>query len=392
VERERLAGRYRWWVSAGRGYANRPDLAVAFLERAVELTAPNGVVALLVPAKLATAGYGSTARHALAATTTLLHLADLSGRRAAAFEATVYPLAVVLRKARPAGRHRVRTNLTAHGGAAIAQSRLAGGGPWVLVREPLRQALAAVTGEHPVLESVLGCHLGLKTGANDIFLDPPDDLETDLIRLAVRGRDVGPFVVEPGRRLLFTHSEDGRPLPSLPPIAAAYLRSHAARLRARADYAGGSPWTLFRVVAATARYRVVWPDLARRLTAAALVGRRDAELVPLNTCYVAPARSATEAERVAAWLNSTWLRAAARAGAVPAAGGFARYTAGVVGRLPLPSAVLACDSLPVLARAARQGEPVQDELDELTARHLDLSAGARSALRRLLARGPGDRG
>jgi methylase of polypeptide subunit release factors len=391
-QRRRLSGRYRWWISGGRGYANRPDLAVAFLERAVELAAPDGVVALLVPAKLATAGYGSAARHALAATTTLLHVADLSGRPEAAFEATVYPLAVVARKSRPDPRHRVGSELTGATGAAVPQTRLLGGGPWILVREPLREALAGLAREHPTLDGILACHLGLKTGANHIFLDPPEELEPDLVRHAVRGRDLRPFAAEPRRRLLFTHSADGRPLRSLPPGAAAYLAAHADELRGRADYAGGPPWSLFRVAAATAPHRVVWPDLARRLTAAALVGRRDARLVPLNTCYVAPTRSAVEAERVTAWLNASWLRAAARAGAVPAAGGFARFTAGVVGRLPLPSHVLACTALPELAAAGRRGEPIQDDLDELTARHLELSAGARSALRRFLAGSTGDRG
>ena len=78
--RRRLAGRYRWWRGGGRGYANRPDLAVAFLERGLELAASGGHVALLVPAKLATAGYAAAARHGLTASTTLLRVADLTRR------------------------------------------------------------------------------------------------------------------------------------------------------------------------------------------------------------------------------------------------------------------------------------------------------------------------
>ena len=54
--------------------------------------------------------------------------------------------------------------------------------------------------------------------------------------------------------------------------------------------------------------------------------------------------------------------------------------------------VLTCTSLPELAAAGRRGEPIQDDLDELAGRHLELSAGARSALRRLLAGSAGDRG
>ena len=97
--RSRLAARYRWWRCGRGGWANRPDLAVAFLERSVELSAPDGVVALLVPAKVARAGYGAAARHGLAGTTTLIAVADLTGRPEAAFDATVYPLAVVARVA-----------------------------------------------------------------------------------------------------------------------------------------------------------------------------------------------------------------------------------------------------------------------------------------------------
>ena len=97
--RRRLAGRYRWWRASGVGYANRPDFAVAFLERSLELAAPGGVVAMLVPAKIATAGYGAATRHGLATTTTLVAAADLTGAPHAVFEATVYPLALIARKA-----------------------------------------------------------------------------------------------------------------------------------------------------------------------------------------------------------------------------------------------------------------------------------------------------
>jgi hypothetical protein len=391
-ERRRLAGRYRWWTPRSRGYANRADLAVAFLERALELTRPEGITALVLPAKLATAGYGAAARHALASTTTLLHVADLSESPDAVFEATVYPLALVACKARPQRSHRVATRLEPGERPCVRQERLRGGGPWVLAREPLRDALRSLQRDHPRMDSVLACQLGLKTGADAIFLDPPAELETELLRSAVRGRDVRPFRVAPRRRLLYTHGIDGRPLEWLPQRAEAYLAMHRHRLVGRADYKRGPPWTLFRTGPATAAHRVVWADLARRLTAAALVGRHDAHLVPLNTCYVAPAHSALEARRLAAWLNATWLGACARASAVPAANDYARFTAALVGGLPLPATVLTCRILPELEAAGRRGERVQDDLDELTARHLALAPRARSALRHLLAGRAGDRG
>ena len=405
--RRRLEGRYRWWRGAGRGFGHRPDLAVAFLERAVELAAPGGIVALLVPAKLATAGYGAAARHALAASTTLIHAADLTGRRDAAFDATVYPLALIVRKAPPPAGHRVRTSLgpgdPALGDGPLAgpgisttrpgipQSRLGGGGPWILSADGASTLAMRLRREHPVIGDRFTCQLGLKTGANHLFLDPPATIAPRLVRWAVRGRDVRAFRPRARVRLLWTHGPDGAPLDHLPPDAAAHLAPHEALLRARADFAGGPAWTLFRTRAATARHRVVWSDLARHLTACALTGRRDGGRIPLNSCYVAAAASAEQAERLAAWLNARWVGALAQIGAMPAAGGFHRFAAAVVSGLPLPPGVLADSSLSAIAIAGRRGEPVQEALDEIAAGHLGLSHRDRRTLGRLVGNGAADR-
>jgi hypothetical protein len=95
---------------------------------------------------------------------------------------------------------------------------------------------------------------------------------------------------------------------------------------------------------------------------------------------VALTGSDAQADRLAAWLNSSWLRAAARACAVPAAGGCARYTAATVGALPLPASALADGDLSALNRLAREGGRVQCELDDIVAAHLGLGATHRAAL------------
>jgi hypothetical protein len=135
---------------------------------------------------------------------------------------------------------------------------------------------------------------------------------------------------------------------------------------------------------------VVWADLARELRAASLAGRPDT--IPLNSCYVALARTDAEADRVAAWLNCSWVRAAARAGAMPAAGGCARYTASTVGALPLPLSALGDDGLSTLTLSARNYGRVQVELDDIAARHLGLGASQRAALLGSLRGGTEDRG
>ena len=186
--RARLAARYRWWRRGPGAWGSRPDVAVAFLERSVQLTRPGGVVAMLVPAKIARATYGAEARHALATTTTLVALADLTGRPEAAFDATVYPLALVARHARPPSGHRVRARL-AVGGPSVRQAALAGGGPWILTGDRLQACLAGLRAEHPPIGAVIRCQLGVKTGANRVFLDPPL-ADGPLIWWAVRGRDL----------------------------------------------------------------------------------------------------------------------------------------------------------------------------------------------------------
>src|SRR5439155_4770424 len=70
-------------VPSHRGFAHLPDLAVAFVERALELAAPGGVAALLVPAKLASCGYAEPLRQLLAHGTRIERAAPVEGAAAA---------------------------------------------------------------------------------------------------------------------------------------------------------------------------------------------------------------------------------------------------------------------------------------------------------------------
>lgn len=387
--RERLAERYRWWRGSGggRGYAHRPDLAVAFIERAIELAAPDGVVALVVPAKLATAAWGTACRHGLTAATRLHTVADLAADPDAAFDATVYPLALVASRGGPPRGCRVRTQLG--GSQTVPQSRLSGGGPWVLTRSALARLASRIAGRHPALGEHVRAQLGVKTGANELFvtgMDQPVDVEPDLLRPAIRGRDVIPFDTMPRRHIIWTHDSDGAPLDVLPPLAHRWFARHRDRLLARTDHDGGPPWRLFRTEPAQARHRVVWADLARRLAAAYLPGGSGTS-IPLNSCYVSPMPSAERALALAAWLNASPVTALARVGAVPASGGFARFTARAILAIPCPSGVLAD---PALARLGREGQrrgatAVQEELDDRALAHLGLSRRERRAVADALA-------
>jgi hypothetical protein len=250
----------------------------------------------------------------------------------------------------------------------------------VLVPDDVAEVLEMLRAAHPTLGTRLRCRLGVKTGANDVFLDPPAEVEPELVRRAVRGRDVLAFRCRPGPRLLWPCDPTGAPLPALPPGAARHLDAVRTRLERRTDFAGGPHWSLFRTAGVDAPHRLVWPDLGRTLQAAALTGDEAAAWVPLNTCYVAPATSAAEAHALAAWLNSGSLRLVARLGAVPAAAGYRRFTAATIAALPLPAAVPRDADLAALGRAGARGRPVQDDLDAYALQLLDLPTRVRRVL------------
>ena len=377
ARREWLRQRFRWWrAGSGRGYRHQPDLSVAFLERGWELTAPGGVLAMLVPTKVATSGYGTAMRAGLSQMGTVLSVADLSGNAEASFDATTYPLALVVRKEPPSPR------VAASGGVDVdrpAAARPIGraGAPWILFPQGLHRILETLS-QHPSLAETIRIQLGVKTGANHLFLSPPDEIEKGLLRPAIRGRDVHPFTAIPACRIIWTHDTTGRVLDSLPTQAARHFGLHLDALRERSDDAGGTPWSMFRTEAGREIPRVVWPDLSPRLEAAGLVGPAEQRFVPLNTCYVVLCDDAESARALTAWLNSTWIRAAARATADRAGGGYARFNARAVGSVPLPRGVVSDFRLASLAERGAAGEDVQEAIDDLTRDWLGL--GTRDTL------------
>jgi len=377
--RQELAERYRWFRTAGgRGYRNAPDLSVAFVERGMELLAPGGALAFVVPAKLAMAGYGSALRHGLATGSTLHRVSAIESAPEMRFDATVYPMALVASRRRPVPEHVVASGNDAS--ERVPQGELAGGGPWLLVGASVRRVLARLADAHPRLGEHVRARLGVKTGADDIFLADEPDIEAPLLRRAVRGRDVSAFRAQSGPWLRWPCDANGAPLDTLPPRAAAWAARHRTALLTRADYRGGPAWTVFRTVGAVAAHRVVWADLGRRLAATTLSGPDAEGKVPLNTCYVAATTDEPAALALTALLNSCWLRTFAGAMAPPAASGFRRFNARVVEALPCPEASWRDARLASLAREAMTGANVQDALDARAADLLGLDTEERRGL------------
>jgi hypothetical protein len=377
--RDALAARYQWWRGSGAGWQHLPDLAIAFIQRSYQLLAPGGTLALLVPAKIATANYAVTARAALAARSTLHCVADLADDPRAGFEATAYPLALIATRRTPTAQHRVRLGL-ARNAPSEEQNRWTAAATWVTAAPEIQQLAARMAAAHPPFSDHIVAQLGVKTGANAAFVDPPESLY-EWSRPAIRGRNIRPFSAMPGGMMLWPADDRGAPWESLPAPVAAYLQSHATRLGRRADQRSGPWWQMFRTRAATAPHRVVWRDLAATLQAAVVWQQRD---VPLNSCYVAAVRSEAIAASVAAWLNATPIRVLARLTAEPAAGGCARFAARAVSAIPLPSAALGDPVLAAFAHAAADHD-VQEALDARAAELLGLSTSEHAAINALAA-------
>jgi hypothetical protein len=393
--RATLKGRFRWWrADDGRGFVHQPDLAVAFLERAVELARPGGTVGFLLPSKVRSAGYAEVVRQALVRETTLGFVHRIPDQKARGFRASVYPLAVVLTKAAPAPDHRVGLDFRRE--RTIPQRALAGPGPWILAGDHARRALDELRRGGPPLGVVAPPMLGVKTGADDILLGTivtsggptcvarmggvEVRLEAAVLRRALRGRDLRAFVAHGDRVVFWPYESSGVLRVTLPPLAARWIRTHRARLEQRSDFRGGPLWTLFRTGAAFGRNRVVWPDLARA-PHAVVQDDRAAAPIPLNTCYVSITPDAEMAFALAATLNSTWIRVLLRLGADEARGGYRRHNTRAMSTVPIPPEGRARQRLVVLSRRAHQthGFCLHD-LDSAVATALGLSAATRADL------------
>ncbi len=377
-------------AGAGAGFSAQADLSAAFVERSVQLLAPSGVLALLVPAKLWRTLSGGGVRRLLLEHTTLRELHDWSDAPAQ-FDAATYPSLVVATRTDAADppatlpaavRHAapvavpVRCGITRRHTVTFPRDAhtlpLQGDpdAPWILLPPAAHTAFETLRAAGiPLGSSALGRPLlGVKCGCNAAFLvhatEHADDtatvtslsgpvrqgvIERALLRPAIRGDGIAdPFTHDTrasGRsdstplgdlRVLWTHGADGLPLRTLPPATTRWLAQWRPRLQSRRDSRHAQPWwTLFRTDAARAELpRLVWADIARRLRCTVLPAGDPS--VPLNSCYVMRLPSLDDAYALQSLLSSTIANAWLGVLAEPARGGFRRFLGWTVAALPVP--------------------------------------------------------
>ncbi len=376
------------------------DLSLLFVERAVRLLAPGGVLAVLVPAKSFRALYGAAARRMLLRDLQFTLIEDHALDQRAIFQADAFA-GVIVGRARPdptadpapaASRrppepapHSLRIRMARRGVEPlefpVAQGDLPlfpedPASPWLLAPPAARAVFRRMQAAGPPLgRHELRVRRGIMTGANDVLVCAAEPklgglaemeaagygrsrrgggssraagqyravVETDGLRPLVRGADIDAFRYEVGGHVVWCHEGDGQPVEPGPRLVA-YLERHRERLEARSGYRAGLPLgVVFRLAPETLAPKVVWHDLSDTLRAVALPATvrfagADRELVPLNTVYFLPAPDDDAGLLLAGLLNSLPVRTFARAIAERAKDARFRFFAWTVSSLPLPTA------------------------------------------------------
>lgn len=396
--REILRDRFKWWRgSKENGYAHLPDLSVAFLERAFQLVAPEGAIGLLVPSKLLSANYSEVARAHIVRECTITYLHRVPENQASRFGATTYPLAIVAKLKKPHPRSLISVGFASE--IRVLQKRFEEKGPWLLHDSPSQEAIHQLRQSGVALRELSTPQLGVKTGANRVFIgkllmlgrktslvklgDEEVEIESEIVRPVLRGRDVNRFRQAPERVLLYPYDANGTIIRNLPPLASSYFRKHRPVLENRADYKHEPYWSLFRTKPVMWPFLVVWADIARE-PRALVVERNHLGVVPLNSCYVCGFTDSTRAHCMATVFNSLWVEVLSRAEADEARGGYRRFNARVAGSIPIPTDKQSVRRLAALStRAHESGDYDQAEVDLAVAEALQLTPETQRTLKEL---------
>jgi hypothetical protein len=426
-ERFRFLGKAGWRTGsrlsgAGAGFGAQADLSTLFLERSLGLLKENGALGFLLPAKVARCLAAGAAREYLVRDTKILKIEDCALATTRMFEATTYPLALLLRRQTPVRGDRVAVCVHDRRGSVLDfhldQSRLPlcpedPESPWVLAPSEVRSVfdrmrsvgrpIGAQPGRRP--------RRGIFTGANAVFVGAVADsvpsaglvrlrvpgceveIESERLRPVLRGEDLSPWSFTTSHSLIWPHDDDGEVLASLPRATRGHLQRHQRLLKRRIDLRPGSPyWSLFRVRPEKWALRVAWRDIAPAPEAAVVPPQLRflddfAPVISLNTVYQITAASGEDAHLLAAVLNSTVARAYLRAIAERASGGYFRFLGWTVALLPFPerpdaAVVTQCAQVSREAHAAAglAGDG-QDRLDAAVATLYGLTADDLHVLR-----------
>lgn len=326
-----LRGRF-----AATGYGEW-DLSSAFVERCLELLAPHGRAALIVPSRWLTSRSAGPLRALLARDRAVAEVIDFGSLQLFA-GATTYASIVTLARA-PVRRVWV-ARPDATGWRVGAFTPPEGAAPWIVAPRRARWPSGRVLGD------VARIVKGAGTCADAAFVLSADDarrLEPAALRACVRGRDVeawGTFVPAAAPRCVVPYTVAGEPVP-LATVRSTWPRALAHLTRARPAVAAdvvarfGRPQNL--ALHLGPQPRVVFPDVVLAPRAMLVPG---ATLV-LDSAYAAyglsGAGAVAQPEVLLALLASPHVGRWLDERAAPLRGGYRRMKTAILAPLPLPA-------------------------------------------------------
>jgi methylase of polypeptide subunit release factors len=376
---------------------DRADLYVAFIQRGLQLLAPEGVLAFICANRFAKNQYGASLRRLIARSYHVRHFVNLEHTQPFLQDVSAYPAIVVLDRLRGEPTHAASLDdLSAETLTAVRRDvvnptptgRLVSrfpkwyedGSPWRTTSGAQHEFLAALEEGFPSLESSAPetrVGIGVATGADPVFVLHAKETNIEesrqiplLMAQDVRLEELewsGHYLINP-----FSARDDGSliNLAEFPGLAA-YLESCAQRLKNR-HVAKARPASWFRTIDR------IWPKLQfvpklilPDIQPGGLVGFDPGKYYPHHNLYWISSEN-WDLRALQALLRSTFVLLQVRAYSVQMRGGSLRYQAQTLRRLRIPPlATLSGECLRRLSSVATTTE--QARIDEVAAEAYQLS-------------------
>ena len=335
----------------------RLDLYTLFMERSIGLLAPGGRLTFITPDKFLISKSSSPLRALLLKEMRLCSIARFRSHRVFEKAATV-PCVTVFERSSERGTfevllcNSVETSpgmVTTNHRYSLQQASL-GTEAWQLLPAADQKLLRRLECDHPTLEQVsIRISAGPATGRDGIFIvdgEAAAALEPELLRRAIRGRDILPYrLVNSGLHIIVPYEYDQSGSASLVdlaryPRARRWLEGRRGELESRHcvrewqkqwyDWHDRASCDLSR------RAKILVPDVA--------MGNRfavdEGKFFPLHSAYYILLKDGTDPYYVTAVLNSRVCEYLIRLHAPVVKDGFLRYRQQFLSRLPVPRQAL----------------------------------------------------
>lgn len=358
----------------------RVDLYTLFFERALPLLRDDGVLAFISPDKFLISETSRRFRRFLVSAGSLRTIARFRSHKVFPNAAVVPCITVIANKiAHVSSDVRVlscdavgdrHVKVTAE--MSVVHDEL-GETPWQLRPPRLLAIVNDLQRAFPVLGNLSKrISAGLATGRDSVYIRPEADfadIESELLRPAVRGRDIAAFeIVDPGLRILLPFDFTVTPPQLLNltgfPAARRWLEQHRGDLEKRHSVrVWEKRWFDLHDQPAedvARQSKILVPDVAQSCRFAVDHGK----FVPLHSAYYIVPHDASSIDATAALLNSSTVEFLLRLLTPVAKDGFSRFRRQFLAAIPVPP--ISADDSRILSRGA---DLPREELNE-RARHL----------------------